>query len=166
MKFQARHVFSSACIALTALLSGLGASGMAQAAACPFDGPTSSLPSLPGYKALSSVDPVRVLDQLTISEARMIWTAVQGSRGSEDPGLSDAEAWAVFADVPRFYNGGRIDYFALDKERFVFVSFFPNDQEQGYIAKLQTSSLAVRDLRKARFEVLADVREGKVSCRL
>ncbi len=163
MKFA--RFFALSFLAFASLLSSLGWTGTLQAADCPLSGPISTLPSLPGYKALSTIDPVKVLDQLTISESNLIWTAVQGSLDSENPQLDAAQAWAVFADVPRFYNGGRIEYFGLDRERFALVSYFPNGQQQGFVAKLQTNSSSLRDLRKARFEVLADLRAGSFSCR-
>ncbi len=132
---------------------------------CPFSGPTTNIKNLPGYKALSTIDPVKVLDQLTISESKMILEAVQKSLDIEDPGLDAVKAWAIFTDVPRFYNGGQIEYFALDKDRFALVNFFPDDKALGHVAKLATASTSARDYRKAKYEVLADVREGSMSCR-
>jgi hypothetical protein len=157
------NLMSGALVA-GALAASVGAIS-ASAASCPFSGPTAELRSLPGYKPLSTVDPVKVLDQLTISESNMIWTAVQGGFYGDSTGLDGAKAWAIFTDVPRFYNGGQIEYFALDKDRYALVSFYPENKQLGHVAKLATASSSARDYRKAKFEVLADVREGMMSCR-
>lgn len=152
-------------LVLASSLSPFATSARAENAACPFAGSTATLSQLPGYKALSSVDPVKVLDQLTISESQMIQAAVSESLETDsETQLDAAQAWAVFADVPRFYNGGQIEYFGLDKERFVLVSYYPEGQQQGFVARLKASGSSLRDLRKARFEPIARVRGGELSC--